>query len=94
MNKSKGQDTALSPEDGTAISYSADYSRNLFNSYYCFINLLVNDLEIARLFGESLPLGSQDLFSSIICDVFCEVHVIEDYIELLLKQEFTNNVLI
>ena len=38
-------------------------------------------------------MGSQDLFASIICDLFCEVHVIEDYIELLLKQEFTTNVL-
>ena len=93
MKGKKDQDSPITPEDGTAVSYSSDYSLNLFNSYYCFVNLLVNDLEIARLFGESLPLGSQDLFSSIICDLFCEVHVIEDYIELLLKQEFTNNVL-
>ncbi|EKE37766.1 hypothetical protein ENUP19_0307G0003 [Entamoeba nuttalli] len=90
FNKEKKDSTV---DDGNAIVYPSDYSRALDDSYLYFINLLTNDLEIARIFGESLPITSQDLFSNLICDLFCEVHVIDDFIELLLKQEFQTNVL-
>ncbi|KAL7716667.1 Ras-GAP domain-containing protein [Entamoeba marina] len=91
MSKKEKKDTNV--EDGAPITYSSEFTQNLSNGYLCFISLLTKDLELARVFGECLPIGSQDQFSNTIVEVMSKVHVIEDFISLLLRQEFTTNIL-
>ncbi|ELP92403.1 ras GTPase-activating protein, putative, partial [Entamoeba invadens IP1] len=89
----QGKDKKEVVDEGAAITYPSAQWGNIFGNYLWFVNAMSTNLEIARIFGESLPIGSQDLFSSIICEVFSEFHVIDDFIELLLKEEFQTNVL-